>query len=162
MIRRVLVTAMMATAACAMAVPAAAQTQGGRADQEAHYGVRAGFSGFPNQFFIGGHIDAPQFHFKTGFRPSVELGFGDNTTLLSVNLDLVHWMPFSSTSARTAWSMYAGAGVGANFEMIDEVEDEFFGNLAAVFGFQHTSGVFAELRVGMRPSVKVAAGFVLR
>jgi hypothetical protein len=159
---RPFVTAALLAFALTLAAPAAAQTPDKRSPDELHYGIRGGFSGFPNQFFFGGHVDAPEFHFKTAFRPSIEVGFGNDSTLVSVNLDLVHWMPFTNTNARTPWSMYAGAGVGANIELLDGIEDEFFGNLAAVFGFQHTSGLFGELRVGMRPSVRVAVGFVIR
>jgi hypothetical protein len=162
MTRGRIITAALVLCAGMFAAPAAAQTSDKASPEEMHFGVRGGVSGFPNQFFLGGHVDAPQFHFKTSFRPSVEIGFRDHTTLISLNLDLVHWMPFTNTNLPTPWRMYAGAGVGANIEMVDEADNEFFGNLSAVFGFQHDSGLFAELRVGMRPSAKIAVGFVLR
>ena len=143
--------------------PTPASAQDGKMDpREAHFGVRGGVSGFPDQFVVGGHVDAPWFHFKTSFRPSVEAGFGgdEDTTLISVNLDLVHWMPFENSSW-SGWNMYAGAGVGSNFEFFHG-EKEFFGNLSAVFGFQNSGGLFVEMRVGMRPSAKIVVGYVLK
>jgi len=130
------------------AQPAAAQR---------NFGVRGGLSGGPDQFFVGGHVESADLGHRTTFRPNFEAGFGDDVTLMTANLELVHWMQLKGT----AWQVYAGGGVGANFWM--ETENKFmYGNLNVVFGAQHDKGLFAEMKVGIEPSVKITVGYTLK
>src|SRR5262245_55024811 len=75
------------------------------ADNEDHHvGVRAGVSGDPGQFYIGGHMDLKEVRSRLWFRPNVEVGVGDGLTLISLNGEFVyfwkgqqnrHWMPYA-------------------------------------------------------------------
>jgi hypothetical protein len=149
MIRRACVFIVGVAAAILLAAhPAAAQV---------HFGVRGGLSGGPDQFFVGGHVESADLGHRTTFRPNFEAGFGDDVSLMTVNLELVHWMPLKDS----AWQVYAGGGVGANFWM--ETDNNFmYGNLNVVFGVQHAKGLFAEMKVGIEPSVKLTVGYTLK
>ncbi len=46
------------------------------------YGVRGGISLTPDQFFIGAHMRAYEFTPEVAVRPNVEVGFGDDLTLI--------------------------------------------------------------------------------
>ncbi len=120
------------------------------------YGVRGGASGPPNQVFIGAQADTTTLGHEVTFRPNVELAFGNAEQLLSLNMELVHWMPLHNP----IWSLYAGGGVGANFIFSNEFEDRMHGNLSALFGLQHQSGLFGELKVGLRPSIQLTVGYM--
>jgi hypothetical protein len=124
---------------------------------QATYGVRAGASGQPNQFFIGGHAESSNLGHNTTFRPNVEVGFSSGMQLLTLNLELVHWMPLKGS----AWSVYAGGGIGTNF-LLTTKENRMTGRANIVFGLQHKSGIFAEMKVGTQPSAKVAVGYVFQ
>jgi hypothetical protein len=153
MIRRVLVVAL----GVVLAGAASAQAQNVPHTQST-LGARAGASGGPEQFFVGAHVETPSLGHNVTFRPNAEIGFGSDLTLLAVNLDLVHW----SRIPNTEWRVYAGGGVATNliFDDFDE-NDILDGNVNAVIGVQHTSGLYAEMRVGMTPGVKVAVGYVI-
>jgi hypothetical protein len=121
------------------------------------FGARGGFSGTPDQFFLGGHIESGDLGHKVTFRPNVEVGFGSDQTLVTVNLELVHWMPLKNSR----WQVYAGGGVGANF-LIDDFDKTTTGGLNVVFGLQHDIGFFTEMKVGIDPSVKLTVGYSMK
>lgn len=149
MIRRASVLGLGLVAALLLtAQPAAAQV---------NFGVRGGLSGGPDQFFVGGHVESADLGHRTTFRPNFEAGFGDDITLLTVNLELVHWMPLKGST----WQAYAGGGVGTNIWM-DEGAKFMYGTLNVVFGVQHDKGLFAEMKVGIEPSVKLTVGYTLK
>jgi hypothetical protein len=104
-----------------------------------------------------GHVESADLGHRTTFRPNFEAGFGDDVTLLTVNLELVHWMPLKGST----WQAYAGGGVGTNIWM-DEGATFMYGTLNVVFGVQHDKGLFAEMKVGIEPSVKLTVGYTLK
>jgi hypothetical protein len=118
------------------------------------FGPRGGVSGEPDQVFLGAHIETPDLGHRVTFRPNFEVGFGSDVTLLTANLELVHWMPLPNSR----WQLYAGGGIGTNF-WIDDVDKVMSGVLNAVFGLQHDAGLFAEMKVGMQPRVKIMVGY---
>ena len=138
----------LAVALMLPAAPASAQVT---------FGPRGGVSGDPDQFFLGAHLDSPDLGHRVTFRPNFEIGFGSDVTLLTVNLELVHWMPL----AKSRWQLYAGGGLGTNF-WIDDVDKTMSGVLNAVFGLQHDAGPFAEMKVGMEPRVKITVGYSMK
>jgi len=89
------------TVSAVAAQPAHAQTRAG---------VRAGVSVNPDQFYFGGHIQTTPLIDRLRFRPNVELGIGDNTTLAAFNFEFIY--PFPS---RQPWHAYAGAGPAVNW-----------------------------------------------
>ena len=102
--RLFVLVAMMVMVAAVGASPAAAQG----------VGVRAGVSGSPDQFYVGAHADTPAFD-RVRFRPNVELGAGQDLTLVAFNLDLV----FQSKALRQPWTVLIGGGPAANLRRRD-------------------------------------------
>ena len=67
----------------AFALPAAAQG----------LGVRAGASVDPDQFYFGGHLDTGPIADRLHFRPNVEIGLGDDVTLVAFNIEFAYFFP---------------------------------------------------------------------
>jgi hypothetical protein len=83
----------------ARASPAAAQTVGGR----------AGVSIDPEQFYFGGRAETLPLIDRLHFRPNLEIGLGDETTIAAFNAEFAY--QFRSPEA---WNVYAGAGPALN------------------------------------------------
>jgi hypothetical protein len=79
------------------------------------FGPHFGFSSGPSQLVVGGHLELIDVAPDVDLVPSVDLGFGDHTTLVSVNGDF-HYR-FHVQGQR--WQPYAGAGVGIHFFSFD-------------------------------------------
>ena len=146
----------LAAAAGWIAAPSPARAQEGA-------GVRAGVSGDPTQFFFGGHVETSPLAERLRFRPNVEIGIGDNRTLVSLNVEFAWHFPES----RRGWSLYAGAGPAVNFAFFDDDRpgrdgSDAGGGLNFFVGIEHAGGVFTELKVGAidSPGVKFAVGYV--
>ncbi|MCC7185015.1 MAG: hypothetical protein IT185_02155 [Acidobacteria bacterium] len=126
------------------------------------FGLRAGASASPDQFYFGVHADTPPIADRLSFRPNVELGLGNDVTLAAVNLELVYRLPLQNSME---WVMLAGAGPSANFYsfsgMRDRSDNELGGGLNLLLGLEHRNGFFGEVKVGLidSPSVKFGVGF---
>ena len=72
-------------------------------------GVRAGASVDPNQFYFGGHFETAPLVEQLRFRPNLEIGVGNDVTLVAVNLEFAYLFPQSR-----GWSLYAGGGPALN------------------------------------------------
>jgi len=151
MIRRLVLSLLMIAA---LAAPAYGQTQ---------FGVRAGVSADPDQFFFGGHFETEPLIERLSFRPNVEIGIGDHLTLFAFNIEFVWSIPLDNHP----WRVYLGGGPAANIYSRDNgpgddsgVEGGF--NLLA--GLQHQRGLFTEIKVGAldSPSVKFTVGYAFR
>lgn len=131
-----------------------------RAEQAA--GVRAGVSGDPAQFYFGGHLETSPLADRLRFRPNVEIGIGDNRTLVAFNVEFA----WHFSESRRGWSPYVGAGPAVNFIAHDSREgrdgSDVGGGLNFFVGVEHAQGLFTELKVGAidSPSVKFAVGWV--
>lgn len=126
------------------------------------FGLRAGASADPDQFYFGVHADTPPIADRLSFRPNVELGLGNDVTLVAANLELVYRLPIQNSSQ---WVVLAGAGPAANFYsysgMRDRRDNELGGGLNLLVGIEHRDGFFGEVKVGLidSPSVKFGVGF---
>jgi len=125
------------------------------------YGVRAGVSASPDQFYFGGHVESPGLT-QSGhlaLRPNVELGFGSDVTHLAGNLEIVYWAPFPNST----WTPYFGGGPGVAYRHSD-TEDRAHGVFNGLVGFQHKSGIFTEMKIGsgVGPGLKVSVGYVIK
>ena len=89
-----------------LTAPATAQT----------VGVRAGVSVDPEQFYFGGHAETAPLVDRLHFRPNVEIGLGDETTIAAFNVEFAYVFPSSE-----AWNVYAGAGPALN--IIDRADN---------------------------------------
>jgi hypothetical protein len=123
------------------------------AAQEA--GVRAGVSADPDQFYFGGHVETAPLVDNLRFRPNLEIGIGDDVTMVAFNIEFAYHFPTSRS-----WHPYAGAGPALNFIRHDgETDSE--GGFNLLVGVQHEKGLFAEVKAGMldSPTFKVGVGY---
>jgi len=133
------------------AAPAQAQT----------FGLRAGASADPDQFYVGVHADTSPIADRVSFRPNVELGIGNDVTLVAVNLEFV----FRQAIQSSQWALLVGAGPSANFYSFHggrgRSDSDLGGGLNLLVGIEHRDGFFGEVKVGIidSPSVKFGVGF---
>jgi hypothetical protein len=133
------------------------------------FGPHFGFSSGPSQLVVGGHLEIVDVAPDVDFVPSVDLGFGDNTTLVSINGDL-HYR-FHVQGQR--WQPYAGAGVGIHFYSRDNLgpgrdnsETSAGGHfiVGADVPTKTGSRFFTEIKLGFSggPDFKALAGWSFR
>jgi len=121
-------------------------------------GVRAGVSVDPDQFYFGGHYETAPLVDHLRFRPNIEIGLGDDVTVVGFNVEFAYFFP-----SRSPWQLYAGAGPALNLiDFNDNTEVE--GGFNILFGVQHTQGLFFEFKVGAidSPDFKFGVGFTWR
>ena len=139
------------TAILLYSVPGFAQT---------HVGGRVGVSADPDQFVFGGHIETQPVVTDLTFRPNIEVGVGNNTTLVALNFEFAYWIPL-----KNQWRLYVGAGPAANlYNHRGRGGSNTVGGLNFLAGTQHDNGLFFELKVGAidSPSLKFNVGYVFR
>jgi len=124
------------------------------------FGVRAGVSGNPDQFYIGAHVDAGPVAEKLRFKPNLEVGIGSDTTVTAINLEFVY--PVQLNNSRE-WSLYPGIGPAFNIYNFNNNTD-LRGGLNILLGLAHEDGFFAELKVGAidSPDIKFGVGYTFR
>jgi hypothetical protein len=125
-------------------------------------GVRAGISGDPDQFVIGGHLETGPLLDSLVFRPNVEMGVGDDLFLVGFNFELAYKIPIQPRP----WSVYFGAGPALNILSFDNERRGRDGTSAEagfnlLLGLEHDGGLFAELKVGGAdsPELKFTVGY---
>lgn len=148
------------------------ETQVARQLRRYNAGVVAGVSVQPELIMIGGHATFERiFRRQVSVRPSLQLGFGELTTLLAFDLDVLYAFPGST--GRTRWAPYVGAGPGVGFrhrnlEEQDEDGTRFdFGDFDAEHGFnfivgmRNRNGAFFEMKATASgiSDVRLLAGF---
>jgi len=135
-------------------LPLTALAQG---PMDSSFGLRAGFSSNPNQLVLGGQMSVGEVAPNLTFDPNIELGFGDNVTILAFNMD----MHYHFDMVRSSWQPYLGGGAGIHHIQIDlppGVGDDSFTRVAGSFilgaGVPTRSGnrFFTELKVGLGDS----------
>lgn len=131
------------------AAPALAQGIGGR----------AGVSGDPDQFYFGVHGEAGPVADVVMFRPNIEIGVGNDLTLVAFNLEFVYRVPLK----QSPWRLLAGGGPALNLARFRGNTDAG-GGLNVLLGVEHRDGLFFEFKVGAidSPSVKFAVGYTIR
>lgn len=75
------------------------------------WGPRVGITIDPDQLHFGAHADFGNFADHVRFQPNVELGLGDDLTMLNLNLDAA----YRFSSRWDTWTPYLGGGVGLYF-----------------------------------------------
>jgi hypothetical protein len=145
-------------------VPAAAQAQSPVATG---FGPRIGLSIDPDQVVLGGQLVVGELAPDVTFNPSLEFGFGDDVTVIALNIDGQYHFRIQGS----AWRPYAGFGIGINFIEIDlpspfnDISDTEAGaNLIVGAGVPTQSGnrFFTEARFGIGdiPEFKLMAGWL--
>lgn len=134
-------------------------------------GPRLGVSFGPDQFAFGGQLEITGIARDWTINPSIDLGLGDNLTLVSLNADAQYHIPLQDVELVP----YLGFGLGVNFWEYDSptlpgqpsqsVSDTGFGvNLIGGFSLPATQNgdFFTEMRVGLgndMPDFKLMAGW---
>jgi hypothetical protein len=119
-------------------------------------GVRVGASANPDQFFFGGHVESKELVENVYFRPNVEVGIGNDLTVIALNFELAYKFP-----TKQPWRPYVVAGPALN--IIDTSADTgAHGGFNIGLGVEHRSGLFGEVKVGMIDSPDFKIGFGIR
>jgi hypothetical protein len=125
-------------------------------------GVRIGYTADSfNQFHFGGHARVGEIVRNLAFQPSVELGLGDNVTLLAGNADIFYEFTELQTSD---WAFYAGGGVVLSYIDVDPGGDDTNFGLDIAGGARYTVSqnkrLFGEVRIGLEdaPDFKISVG----
>jgi hypothetical protein len=121
-------------------------------------GVEGGVGLDPELIQFGAHAAfAPVFSRNVEFRPGIEFGIGEVTTMFGVNLDVLYTLPGATRGTR--WMPYIGAGPNfalsdrgfetdpdANGNRFDFGDTDFNAGLNFVVGARRQSGVFFEMK----------------
>ena len=125
-------------------------------------GVRVGASVNPDQFYAGGHLETGELAERLRFRPNVEVGVGDDVTLIALNFEFVYRLPPDAPRlprSLSMWHLYVGGGPALNiFRFSTDTQSE--GGFNGLIGLAHQNGLFAEAKVGAlkSPSFKFGVG----
>lgn len=143
-----------------LTVPAAAQTQtqpqaqaGGPSFGWNGWGVRAGVSIDPDQAYGGVHFELGEFAPNVRFRPSLEIGFGDDATLIQGNAE-VHYV-FSKVQV---WKPYVGGMVTLSWIDLDNPPPQVDDTDTNV-GLMGVGGVQTRLKSGTAMFLEGKVGF---
>jgi hypothetical protein len=123
------------------------------AHAQSGWGLRTGYSVDPDQFYVGAHAGVGPLVGNLWLRPNLEIGFGDDVTVISINAELAYWFP-----TKSAWRLYLGGGPGLNIFDYDS-GSETRGGLNLLFGVGHRGGFFGEVKAGLFDSPEFKIGF---
>jgi hypothetical protein len=120
-------------------------------------GVQAGVSLDPDQFYFGGHVETTPLVDRLRFRPSVDVGIGDVTTIAG-NFDFTYTFP-----GGRAWNLYVGGGPSINWYDFDGSSDTE-GGFNFLIGAKQATGLFFEMKVGVEgsPDLRFGVGYTFR
>lgn len=153
-------------AAVLSVLPSLASGQGYFGDEVGFrgWGPRLGLSLNPDQVHFGAHLDFGQFADHVRFQPNLELGFGEDVKLFTINAEAA----YRFNSRWEMWSPYLGGGLGANIKSTDmgdsnESQTDIGVNLLAGVekGLSNGDRFFLEGKVSLNdvPDMKVTAGW---
>jgi hypothetical protein len=132
------------------------------------WGVRAGLSSDPDQGYAGIHFNLGEFAKDVRFRPSMELGVGDDRTIIQM-MGEVHYV-FSKVRV---WKPYVGGGLGLTYIDYDHDtyrrDDDTKIALTPIGGIEtninENMNLFFELKLGLasdHPDMKFGVGISWR
>ena len=130
------------------------------AHAERNVGLVAGISASPTQFYVGGHVLAGQVTRDLWFRPDLEIGFGDSSTLVGLNGEFAYMLNI----AKSEWTPYVGAGPALVIQSIhhNSGHDTHVGpGFNFLGGIRKKKGLFAEVKAGVidSPAFKLGIGY---
>ena len=120
------------------------------------WGPRLGVTADPDQVHVGMHIDVGSFGEHVRFQPNMDMGFGDDIFLASLNGDVAY--RFFSTW--DAWSPYLGGGLALYFWNFDRDRDFPRDDTETDFGLNALMGIERGLSGGDRFFTEVKIGLV--
>lgn len=127
------------------------------------WGVRAGLSGDPDQFVIGMHMRLGELAENLRLEPNVDIGFGDDLTVFTLNPDLTYSVPVEG-----AGSFYFGGTLSlvfARFDAGDDSNSDTDLGIAAIIGYLlpvTNEAIGIDLKLGLSdeyPDLKVMATY---
>ena len=146
-------------------------------------GVQGGTGLDPELIMAGAHATfGPVFHRGIDFRPGVEVGLGELTTMFAVNLDVLYTFGRTGNNSTAEWVPYIGAGPSLGlshrgFEIDEDDVDvgdgqigrnrfdfddtDFNGGMNFIAGARRRNGLFVELAAtawGVS-SIRMMAGY---
>jgi hypothetical protein len=104
------------------------------------------------------HVETPAIVDRVHLRPNLEIGFGDDVTLVGVNVEAVYKYPLR----RSPWVVYGGGGPAINYYNFDNDRgSDTRGGMNFVGGLEHDRGLFFEVKVGAwdSPDLKFGVGY---
>jgi hypothetical protein len=121
-------------------------------------GPHAGISVRPEQFYFGAFAETPPLADRLRFRPSLDVGVGDDVTTAALNVEFAYH--FRSAQP---WNVYAGGGPALNIIKTSSDTDLEPG-LNVVLGLAHEDGLFVEVRAGAldSPRLRLGVGYQFR
>ena len=127
------------------------------------FGIRAGVSARPEQFYFGGHASVGPVVDKLWFRPNIEIGVGNSITLIALNAEFTYWVPLR----KDPWNVYLGGGPAANIFTSGPVggrSTDVRPGFNFLAGIAQRSGLFSEIKIGAidSPSFKFGIGYTFR
>jgi hypothetical protein len=123
------------------------------------FGVRGGVTMNPDQVHLGGHYESPALIDHLHFKPNIEIGFGDDTTLVAGNFEFVY-----KFGEYGDWRFYAGGGPAINFYSFDDLDGRTEGGATALIGAESRQGLFFEVKLGAidSPDFKFSVGWAFK
>ena len=128
-----------------------------------YHGPHLGFSSGPDQFVVGGHLQWNGVAPRLAFVPGVDLAFGSDFTLVSLNGDFHYQLDTSSK-----WQPYLGGGVGLHFPSDGAAGNDVYAGGHFILGMaaatQGNGRFFTEMKLGFSdsPDFKLLAGWNFR
>jgi opacity protein-like surface antigen len=117
------------------------------------WGVRVGASVDPDQVYGGVHFNLGEFAKDVRFRPTIEVGFGDDVTTIQA-LAEVHYV-FSKVQV---WTPYVGGGIGLAYVNVDN-DDSNGDDSDTEIAFAGMGGVETKLKSGTAFFIEGKVGF---
>jgi hypothetical protein len=119
-------------------------------------GVMAGVSADPDQFYFGVGYETAELVERLRFRPNLEIGVGDGSTVTTANFEFAYHIPIN----RKPWSVYLGAGPALVIAHAHD-DTDVGGGFNILLGVAHRGGLFTEIKVGAidSPSFKFGVGY---
>jgi hypothetical protein len=114
----------------------------------------------------------PIVHRDLWFRPNLEIGFGEVTNMVGINLEFAYRVPVSARGSK--WSTYFGAGPGLNFtnqnferqdgeSSVEWGDFEYKTGFNIFMGMQHRKGPFFEVKTSIysepAPVLRLVGGY---
>jgi hypothetical protein len=128
------------------------------ADAQVLAGVQGGVSVDPDQVYFGGHVETTPLINKLRFRPNVDVGIGNDVTLIGFNFEFTY-----ALREGRPWNVYVGAGPAINWFDSDGGSNTEAG-FNILIGAKNRDGLFFELKVGAAnsPDLKFGVGYTFR
>ncbi len=124
-------------------------------------GVRGGATMNPDQIHFGGHYESPALIEHLHFKPNIEVGVGDDITLVGANFEFVY-----KFGEYGDWGFYAGGGPAVNFYSFDSdaIDGETEGGANFLVGAESRQGLFFEVKLGVEgsPDFKFSVGWAFK